>query len=127
MAQNNIDLEEYKVLVQITGDYFGFYLRMIVVYLAMIAFVFKLFMDSHKGEPDYLYLYFIGLLINIIVIVITLIAKNHYVRIKNQCDHVCDKLEIPNVYSPGTMSVGWSFFVCSILLTIVWSFLILMK
>jgi len=115
-----IALEEFKAIVSTCREFLGLYLRSFVLYLAVLGILIKLFLDALQGSPPSIAIYIAGLVINIAAIVLTLIGRAYYRRIVDRCEAVCKTLDIPNVYSPGLVSVAWGFLLVILLISGLW-------
>jgi len=109
MQEIDVLLEEYKQLVAICRDYFGFYFRAFILYFAVLGVLLKLFFDF-KAQSDERYLIFsTGCLINLGAFVGTYRARRYYLNIASRFEEVVARLSIPDVYFPATIATAKAF------------------
>jgi hypothetical protein len=124
MDDREFRVKEFEIIVGIGRDYFGFYFRSVVLYVATLGVLLKLFLDTDVGSKDRLAVFLIGVGVNISACLGTLAAKPKYQAIARRCDELAEKLEIPNVYFPGTIRVANAFLAGIIIIGISWLLLL---
>ena len=123
MDSDDIFLEEFKLLVSTGKEYFGFYFRSFILYMAILGILLKLFFDAESNSVERLSIYWIGIGINVSGVIGTLGAFPKYKMIADRCDEVSDAIGIPNVYFAGTIRVAKAFLVGIVIIGIAWLFL----
>jgi len=118
-------VEELKILVSFIRDYFALWLKAVAVYFAAIGILAKLLFDAQPGSFERIAFFVFGNFINLCAIIFTLIGKRPYTRIAKRCDEVSESMNIPNVYSPGTIAMAKAFVGGMIIFSIMWMCLIL--
>jgi hypothetical protein len=109
MNDYDVALEEFKTLVAIGRDFFGFYLRAFVLLFAVLGVVFKLFLDALPGSMERAALVYVGEFLSLSAGLGTLAVERQYLAIAQRCDAVTAKLGIPNVYFLGPIRTARLF------------------
>ncbi len=116
-------LEEFKLLVSTGKEYFGFYFRSYILYIAILGVLLKLFFDAELNSVERVSVYWIGIGVNISGVIGTIGAYPKYKMIADRCDEVSEAINIPNVYFDGTLRVAKAFLTGIFIIGVAWLFL----
>lgn len=122
--KRNLLLEEFKVLVEVCRAYFDLFLKGLVLYFAVLGGSLKFFFDQQPNSLGRIVFLLFGICVNFVGILSTSVAGRHYLQLAKRCKEVCDLLDIPALYYPGTIAAAWVFLGIIITITISWFFLI---
>ena len=117
-------LEELKLVIGTVRDYFGFYFRSIILYLAVMGILLKGFIDSDIGSDSRKIVYVLGQVIAIGAFIGTVSIFPKYKMVTERCTLLCQELGIPDIYTPGTIRTAKAFALGLLIFAVLWLTLI---
>ncbi len=114
MDNSQAKVEEFKQLVTTGKEYYSFFLKSFVVYLAVLGVLLKLYFDATAGSVERLSLFIAGCIFNVGAVAITLVGRRYCLEIAAHFREVTIRLGVTDVYFPGLVATGKAFltFIC---------------
>jgi hypothetical protein len=121
MTNDEVNLEEFKLVVEAGRDYFAFYLKAVILYFAIVGVLVKAMLDAQHGSDDRLVFWVAGILVHIWALVASVYALRLYTTLSQRCDALARSLGVPNVYFGATTGTARMFTISFAVIGLGWS------
>jgi hypothetical protein len=119
-SERSVWLAEFELLVEAGREYFSLFLKAFGLYIVVVGAILKFFFDAPRSSQERTTLFVFGASIHLMAIIATWVGRRWYRPMAARCKEVGGRLDLPDVYYPGTVGVGYAFLLIEVVWLIAW-------